>query len=106
MKLGLLATTIATTDGVYEVKTISLDEAIALASSHELDSTIRHESTTPIVSTLLGVEVKANCKQFTQQIGQSALVFKLKGRPPEGVILSKEEIEEIGYEWKLMTRTA
>jgi hypothetical protein len=38
-----------------------------------------------------------------QQEGQVALVFKLKGRAPEGVILDRSQIEEIGYEFKTMT---
>jgi len=34
------------------------------------------------------------------------LVFKLKGRVPEGKVLSREELEAIGYEFGLLTRTA
>jgi hypothetical protein len=107
-KLALLNTTIATADGVYNVETVSLDRAQRLAFHNRqwLDSAIGHESTAQIMTTLLGVEVPMNRQMFAQQAGQQALVFKLKGRPPEGKILTANEIEAIGYEFKLMTRTA
>lgn len=104
MKLALLNTTIATTDGSYEIKTITLNEAQELVSSNELDSAIGHESTAQVMSTLLNANIIMHRQQFAQQSGQDALVFKLKGRPQEGVILTAHEIEEIGYEFKLMTR--
>jgi KaiC/GvpD/RAD55 family RecA-like ATPase len=105
MKLALLNTTIATTDGSYEIKTISLEEAKSLVTNNELDSAIGHESTAQVMSTLLDAVIKMDRQQFEQQKGQYALVFKLKGRPPEGSILTYSEIEEIGYEFKLMKRT-
>lgn len=104
MKLAVLNTTIATTDGSYKIKTISLIEAIELVKSSEIDSAVGHESTAAIASELLDVSIPVNRQYFEQKEGQQALVFKLKGRAPEGVILSREEIEKIGYEFKLMTR--
>ena len=102
-KLALLNTTIATVDGVFEVRTISLEQAKELVQSNELLSAIGHDSTAKIMTELLGVNVPMNRIQFEQEQGQTALVFKLKGRAPEGVVLTKEEIEEIGYEFKTMT---
>ena len=102
MKLALLNTTIATTDGLFEVRTITLQESQQLAQSNELLSAIGHSSTAQIMSELLGVDVAENRIQFEQELKQVALVFKLKGRAPEGVILNKEEIEKIGYEFKTM----
>lgn len=101
-KLALLNTTIATVDGIFEVKTIDLEKARKLAQSHELLSAVGHESTAQIMTELLGVNVPVNRIQFAQEEGQTALVFKLKSRPPEGVILNREEIEKIGYEFKTM----
>ncbi|QBJ00994.1 uncharacterized protein Rostov7_00005 [Vibrio phage Rostov 7] len=53
---------------------------------------------------MLGVNVPVNRQQFAQQPLQKAVVFKLKGRAPEGVILGRDEVEKIGYEFKLMVR--
>lgn len=104
--LALLNTTIVTVDGLFEVEAISLEEARELFASYgdNTDSAIGHESTAQLFSTLVDGSVPMNRQLFAQQPGQEALVLKLKGRAPEGVILNLEEIEAIGYEFKLMTR--
>lgn len=105
VKLALLNTTVATTDGRYLVETVPLDEARRLVyAATGWDSAIGHASTAEIMTTLLGVEVPVVRQQFEQQPGQQARVFKLKGRPEEGKILSTSEIEAIDYEFKIMTR--
>ena len=106
MELALLNTSIITNDGSYSLKPISLAEAKRLAITNDLDSAIGHESTAQAMSELLGVGVPVNRQQFAQEIGQRALIFKLNGRPPEGVVLTRQQLDEIGYSWKLLTRTA
>jgi hypothetical protein len=106
MKLALLNTSIITNDGLYSLQTIGLREAQHLALTCDLDSAVGHEATAQVMSELLDVDVAFNRQMFSQQSGQRALVFKLNGRPPEGVVLTRQEIEEIGYSWKLLTRTA
>jgi hypothetical protein len=44
--------------------------------------------------------------EYKQELGDIALCFKLKGRPEEGKILTVEEIESIGYEFKVMIKKA
>ncbi len=105
MTLALLNTSIITSEGLYSLKNISLEEARTLArSAVELDSAIGHASTAQIMTTLLGVDVPVNRQMFAQKVGQSALVFKLNGRPEEGRILTAKEIETIGYKWQLLVR--
>jgi len=104
--ITLLNSTILTADGSFEMKTITLTEAKDLVRGAAFESAIGHESTAQILSELLSVEVNMNRVNYSQKVDDMALCFKLKGRPPEGVILSAEEIEEIGYELKLLTRTA
>ena len=105
--LALLNTTIATTDGDYHIRTISLNEArVLFANAKSIDSAIGHESTASVMSTLLGGSVPMNRQDFAQAVGQTALVLKLNGRAPEGKILSISEIEEMGYTFKAMIRTA
>lgn len=111
-KLALLNSTIATTDGTYEVRTVNLDTAQQIVQGYVeqyqdwMDSAIGHESTAQILTELLGQVIPVNRQQFAQAINQDALIFRLKGRAPEGKILSADEIESIGYEFKVMTRTA
>lgn len=102
LPIAILNTTILTTDGDFSLKTISLDEAKQLIQDREILSAVGHESTAQILTELLEVYVPLNRIQFKQQSGQKALCFKLSGRPQEGTILTAEEIEKIGYEFKLL----
>ncbi len=102
LPIAILNTTILTADGDFSLKTICLDEAKALIQDKEILSAVGHDSTAQILTELLEVDVPLNRIQFTQQSGQKALCFKLNGRPQEGAILSIEEIEKIGYEFKLL----
>lgn len=104
MKVVLLNTTIVTTDGDYSIKTISLEKAKELIKNANVLSAIGHQSTADIVSELLEIPVSMNRIMYTQEVGDIALCFKLKGRPEEGKILTAEEIEAIGYEFKTMKR--
>lgn len=104
MKLALLNTSILTAEGTFVLRTITLEEAKDLVNNAPgLDSAIGHESTAQIMTELLGVDVPVNRQMFVQQPGQQALVFKLNGRPPEGTILSREDIDRIGYKFQLLT---
>jgi len=106
MKVGILSTSIATVDGSYTLRTINIKEALDLVNGVELDSAIGHAATAEVLTRLLGVDIPVNRQEFAQQVGQKALVFKLLGRIPEGVVLSSlEEIEAVGYVLKLLTRT-
>jgi hypothetical protein len=101
--LFLANSTFIPCDGTWVMRTISLDEAKQLAH-YPFTSAIGHSSTAEIISTLLDVEVSMNRITLSNlESGTQLLCFKLKQRAPEGTILTKEEIEAIGYEWKLLT---
>ena len=115
MKLALLNTSILTAFGSFQYQPVSLSDAQLLAYNavepmigpdDGVISAIGHESTAAVLADLLGMPIAMNRIQFEQEVNQSALVFKLKGRTPEGVILTREQIEGIGYEFGLLTRTA
>lgn len=106
LPVAVLNTSIVTADGTFVLETIGLDEARALvADPAGILSAVGHQSTAQILTELLEVEVPVNRITFAQQQGQVALVFKPHGRPPEGAILSRKEIEAIGYSFKRLTRT-
>jgi len=103
--LALLNTTIVTSEGWYDVYKITTQEAIELFKQNYTNfiSAIGHDSTASIMNTILGTDlIKVNRIEFKQNYGQTALCFKLKGRPAEGKILSLDEIEQIGYEFIVM----
>lgn len=106
-KLTLLNTTIATQPGRYSLESYSLDQARSLVMSfgENVQSAIGHSATAAILTDLLGgPQVPVNRIEYRQMPGELALCFKLKGRPPEGAVLSIEQIEEIGYEFQLLRR--
>jgi hypothetical protein len=103
-----LNTTIVTTIGDFSCREASLASVQALLLQNPDTprlSAVGHESTAQIVSSLLGETVAVNRIQYVQEVGDHAICFKLNGRAPEGVILSAEEIEKIGYSFLYLTRT-
>jgi hypothetical protein len=107
MKLAILNTSIVTNHGVFGYVPLGLEAAkvmVSDAGAANLLSAIGHQSTAEVVSELLDADIPLNRIQFSQEVGQQAIVFKLNGRAPEGKILDREEIEEIGYDFSLLTR--
>ncbi len=104
LPIALLNGAVVTTNGLYRISDISVQEARDLLYQNNFVSAIGHKTTAQILSELLKIPIQMNRIEFQQQIGQKAIVFKLNRRSPEGSILSKQEIEEIGYSLKLMDR--
>lgn len=108
-KITLLNSSILTDYGTYQYRPLTLDEARAIvadarAAGDEIESAIGHQSTAELLSALLGVAVETNRIEYRQRKGDVALVFKLSKRPPEGVVLTRDELEKLGYEFGLLTR--
>ena len=102
----LLNTSILTNTGNYQYRPIDLERAQSIARGRTIESAIGHQATAEILTELLSIPVTVNRVNYSQKQGHSALVFKLKGRVPEGCILSREQIDEIGYEFGVLTRLA
>jgi len=102
--LYFLNTAILPNTGKYECKAISLEEAINIwKNANEKLSAIGHSATVQVLNEL-GFDLKENRVAITMEQGDGALIFKLKQRLPEGKILSKSEIEDIGYEFWFLFR--
>ena len=106
--ITVLNTPILTKFGKYQYNEISLDRAREIAQQandfNQLVSAVGHLSSCEILTTLLNTPITMNRIEYKQEIGSAALIFKLKGRPEEGKILTVEEIEEIGYNFGLLIR--
>jgi hypothetical protein len=103
MKPTILNTSILTSFGSFDYTEISLEEAQE-AVKDGFDSAVGHQSTCEVLSTLLEVNVPLNRVQYEQKTGDTALVFKLNGRPEEGKILTAEEINSIGFSFGLLVK--
>lgn len=104
LPIALFNGTVATTNGLYKISDITMEEAKKLIEEYGFVSAIGHEATAEVMSELFGVVIEMNRIQFLQEIHQKAVVLKLNVRPPEGTVLNREEIEKIGYTFKLMER--
>jgi hypothetical protein len=101
--ITILNTSILTSFGEYNYTEINLSDAIGLIAGG-YESAVGHKSTATVLTALLGVDVPENRVNYKQEIGSTALVFKLNGRPEEGKILTLEEIEAIGYSFGKLNR--
>ena len=101
--VAVLNSCIMTEDGLYDLETISLEEARQMVRG-EITSFVGHQPTNDVLTRLLGVDIPYNRGLFVHQVGQVALVFKLNGRIPNGVQLSEQKIREIGFSFKRLIR--
>ena len=65
-------------------------------------SAVGHESTAEVLTNLLGVNIPQNRITVSPVPGDRFICFRLMSRPPEGAILDRPTLEEIGYEFALM----
>ena len=114
--IHLLNTTIIPStalDGAYEMISVSPGQArqavfsaLGLSDMGVKDcgpsSHVGHESTAAIMTALLGTKVEMDRSPWDGS--GIALILQLKGRPPEGRILTVEEIESVGYSWRMLRR--
>jgi hypothetical protein len=102
----LLNTSIMTQFGSYQYTEIPLQTVKNVIKCLGYQSAIGHSPTAEFLTEKLGFDIKANRIEYRQEAGDLAIVFKLNGRVPEGVILTKEMIEEMGYTFGYLIRTA
>ena len=103
-KIVLFNCSIMTTEGIFIKRKISLDEVKKLiADSEKVESAIGHERTAQILTELLEREIPVNRVKY-EQANEIAIIFQLRSRPNEGKILSREEIEETGYDFFLVRK--
>ncbi len=108
-RLTLLNTSILTAFGEYRYEPVSLERVKEMLresgrAQQLVQSAIGHQATAELMAVLLDYPVTMNRMEFRQSVDDVGLVFKLKGRAPEGVVLSRAEIEAMGYEFGLLTR--
>lgn len=109
--LTFLNAAIITAHGTFEFQKLLLREAREIVkefeeSNRKISSAIGHDATAELMTRLLKFPVPSNRIDFKQTPEDIALVFRLKKRAAEGVVLTLEELEDIGYELGLLIRTA
>ncbi|WP_181279968.1 STIV orfB116 family protein [Aphanothece minutissima] len=129
MTTYLLNTTIVPCPGLWDVQLVNSDPGQAVASvvaedlyqseadgrfarlRPEVVSAIGHLETASYVNALFATvpemmedfePIPANRLVVQPEVGDLLVCIKLKGRPPEGVILSEEQMAAIGHQWMRM----
>ncbi len=83
---------------------ISIDEARRFLRREDFQSAVGHESTAQLLSDLLGQEIPLRRRGIAMEPGDTALVFRLKDRLPEGQILSMSSLGSQSYEFGVLRR--
>lgn len=105
--IGLLNTTIITAKGLFDCQSITVEEAKELAKTYPTESHVGHQATSDAMSTLLDIPVPMDRTPYLQnKVGQRAICLKVRGRIAEGKILTREELEAIGYDFFLLEKVA
>ncbi len=104
LPIGIFNGTVVTTDGLYRIQQISIEEAKQLVATHSTESAVGHSAAANLLSDILGISVNENRIQFVQQPGQLAIALKLNIRPQEGAVLTKAEMLSIGFTLRLIER--
>lgn len=108
MKNFAFNTTIAVPSNLpaeFAMTEITASEAASILQEGFI-SAIGHEGSAEVFTAVTGINVPVNRIQASLEIGDKAVCLKLRGRIPEGSILTKEECDKIGYDFILMERTA
>jgi hypothetical protein len=90
----------------YRTRRLTREEAIKLAavavSKGEAVSAIGHDGSAAVLSTLLDQHIAVSRVSMSYQPGDSAICLQLRSRQPEGVVLTAEQVEAIGYDLTLI----
>jgi len=102
-KIYVLNSPVLTEYGTFEYRKVPL-EAVEELLDREFTSAVGHEATASFMSKIIGREIPVNRIAVQMETGDSAVVFHLLVRLPEGKILSEEEMEKIPYEIGILRR--
>ena len=98
----ILNSPILTNFGTYSFQKINLLKAKDILTKRKFVSAIGHESTAIFVSEILGIEIPLDRVAVKMQPGDTAIIFHLLDRLPEGKILTEEEMGKIHYEFGIL----
>lgn len=103
MTTYLLNSAVLTAYGEYVYSHLTVDAArVELQSDYT--SAVGHQGSAEFCSQLLGIQVPLNRIAIEMQVGDRAVVVRVKGRIPEGGSLTTKEVLAMPYEVGLLVR--
>lgn len=101
--LYLLNTPVLTNYGLFQFEPISKEEIRYKLDRETFISAVGHQGAADFLSILFEREIPMNRISITMQKNDQAIVLKLKNRMPEGMILQKEDMAQLDFEFGLLT---
>ncbi len=98
----ILSAPILTSWGCYEYRLY--DHKSSILDFSNTISAVGHASTAKLLSKLLNYPIKVNRIEVQMKVGETALVFSLKDRQPEGIVLSLKDIKKLKYKLGILKR--
>lgn len=77
-------------------------EAVKTILEQGFESAIGHQQTALYLTELLGIPCKMNRRSVTMECGDIAVIFRLIKRQEEGVVLTREQLGEVPYEFAML----
>lgn len=102
----VLNTTIAPGLGTYRFSRIEETEARRIVQLCGIVSHVGHEAAAQVATELLGTSVAFDRTPWEAKTGDTAIAVKLRGRALEGEILTRAEMDEIGFDLVLVEVTS
>lgn len=100
----LLNTTIMPTAGIWLCKPLTLPQAREMVAGRPIQSHVGHEAAAVVLTDLLGIPVAYDRTPWDGS--GDAVALKVFGRPPEGQILTEEEMHRAGVSLFYVQRLA
>lgn len=101
--LYLLNTPVLTNYGTFKFEPIGLKEIKTLLEQTQFISAIGHQGAADFLSILFEREIPMNRISVQMQQGDQAIVLRLKSRMLEGMILQKEDMDRLEFEFGILT---
>ena len=98
----ILNAPILTDWGTYEY--VKYDKILMDLDLSEVESAIGHEATANYMTQILGVPIGVNRIKVAMKKGESALVFSLKERLPEGCVLSCQDLQKCSFDLGILRK--
>ena len=94
------------TDGLYRIKTITIEQArhLVLHEEKTFISMVNNQISADILTLLLETTVTVDTSPRDILVGDSILVFRAGRRMPEGQLLLIDDIGHSGYKLQLIKR--
>ena len=89
-------------DATISFRKISLDKVKEILQGNDFKSIVGHPATAQFLSELIGVKIEANREMYKMNKDDVLIVAVIGVRLPEGKVLSKEEVETLYNEGKVV----